>query len=78
MSNVRIKQLSIRMRGVSASDARRAIANLAPALQRALARSDAPIVGRPSVSVSVPRKPGALADRIAAPLAAALRGGRTR
>jgi hypothetical protein len=78
MSKVRINQLSIRMRGVSARDARRAIANLAPALQRALARSDGTIAGRPNVDVKVPRGPGELADRIAAPLAAALRGGRSR
>ncbi|MEJ7603335.1 MAG: hypothetical protein WKG01_35940 [Kofleriaceae bacterium] len=78
MSKVKLQQLSIRMRGVSPRDARRAIASLAPALQRALARSDAPIAERERLDVRVPRGPGVLADRIAAPLAAALRGGRTR
>ncbi len=78
MSKVKIQQVSIRMRGVSPRDARRAIANLAPALQRALAGGDAPIAAGERLDVRVPRGPGVLADRIAAPLAAALRGGRSR
>ena len=78
MSKVKVQQVSIRMRGVSARDARRAIANLAPALKRALGRGDAPVAAQERIDVRVPRGPGALADRIAAPLAAGLRGGRTR
>jgi len=78
MTQVKVGKLSIRMRGVSQADARRAIANLAPALERALASPTAPIVARPQLDVRVPRGPGPLADRIAAPLASALRGGRTR
>ncbi len=78
MSKVKIQQVSIRMRGVSPREARRVIANLAPALKRALDRGDAPISGRERIDVRVPRGPGALADRIAAPLTAGLRGGKTR
>jgi hypothetical protein len=78
MAQVKIDKLSIRMRGVSRADARRAIAGLAPALQRALAQSTAPIAAQRQVDVRVPRGPGALADRIAAPVSAALRGERKR
>jgi hypothetical protein len=75
---VKVDKISIRMRGVSARDARRAIANLGPALQRALAQSQAPITSQAHVDVKVGRGPGALANRIATPLAAALRGERKR
>jgi hypothetical protein len=72
---VKIDKLSIRLRGVSRADARRAIANLAPALQRALAGSSGTITPRTELTVRVPRGSGALADRIAVPLAKQLRGG---
>jgi hypothetical protein len=75
MANVTIGKVSIRMRGVSPTDARRAIANLGPALQRALAGSTAPIAPAAKLDVKVPRGRGALADRIAGPLAKSLRGG---
>jgi hypothetical protein len=75
---VTIDKLSIRMRGVSPAEARRAIAGLGPALQRALAQSPAPIARQARIDVKVPRGRGALADRIATPLAAALRGERKR
>ena len=75
MANVTIGKLAIRMRGVSRADARRAIANLGPALQRALARSNAPITSATKLDVAVPRGGGTLADRIAGPLAKSLRGG---
>ena len=78
MARVQIDKLTIRMRGVSRTDARRAVANLAPALQRALASSQTALVPQAKVDVAVPRGPGALADRIAGPVATALRGGRTR
>jgi len=75
MANVKIDKISIRMRGVSPADARRAIANLGPALQRALASSTAPIASAAKLDVKVARGHGALADQIAAPLAKSLRGG---
>ncbi len=78
MAQVKIDKLSIRMRGVSRANARRAIAGLAPALQRALAQSQAPISPQARIDVKVPRGRGVLADRVAAPLAAALRGERKR
>jgi hypothetical protein len=74
--NVKISQITIRMRGVSRADARRGLANLGPALQRALAAGSEPIVDRRSVEVRAqPRGTGTVADRIAKPLARALRGG---
>ena len=75
MANVTIGRVSIRMRGVSRGDVRRAIGNLGPALQRALATSTTPIAPAVKLDVKVPRGRGALADRIATPLAKALRGG---
>ncbi|MEO8845428.1 MAG: hypothetical protein ABI591_34050 [Kofleriaceae bacterium] len=75
MANVTIGKVEIRMRGVSRADARRAIANLGPALQRALAGSTAPITSATKLDVKVARGGSALADRIAAPLAKSLRGG---
>ena len=75
---VTIDKLSIRMRGVSRADARRAIAGLGPALQRALAQSQGTIAPQARVDVKVPRGHGSLADRIATPVAAALRGERKR
>jgi hypothetical protein len=75
MANVTIGKLAIRMRGVSRADARRAIANLGPALQRALAGSNAQITSATKLDVKVPRGAGTLADRIAGPLAKSLRGG---
>ena len=74
---VKIDKIAIRMRGVSRAEVRRAIANLAPALQRALASSTAPIASQKTVEVrALPRGTGTIADRIAMPLARALRGGR--
>jgi hypothetical protein len=76
VANVKIERLTIRMRGVSVGDARRAAVNLAPSLQRALAASTEPIVPRRSVEVkAAPRGTGTVADRVATPLARALRGG---
>jgi hypothetical protein len=75
MANVTIGKVAIRLRGISRTDARRAIANLGPALQRALAASTAPITSATKLDVKVARGPGTLADRIAAPLAKSLRGG---
>lgn len=78
MAQVKIDKVSIRMRGVSRADARRAVAGLAPALERALAQSQAPIAPQARVGVQATRGRGALADRIATPLAGALRGERKR
>lgn len=76
MPNVKISKLTIRMRGVSRADARRGLANLGPALQRALATSAEPIADRRTVEVRArPRGTGTIAERIATPLARALRGG---
>ena len=76
MPNVKIDKLVIRMRGVSRGEAQRAISNLAPALQRALATGTEPIISRTTATVrALPRAAGTLADRIATPLARALRGG---
>ena len=76
MRNVKIDKVTIRMRGVSCGEARRGIANLGQALQRALAASAEPIAARPSVEVrALPRGTGTIAERIATPLARALRGG---
>ena len=75
MANVTIGKVSIRMRGVSRADARRAIANLGPALQQALATPAPPIAPAAKLDVKVPRGRGPLADRIAVPLAKVLRGG---
>lgn len=75
MANVTIGKVTIRMRGVARADARRAIANLGPALQRALGGSNAPISSATKLDVRVTRGGGTLADRIAAPLAKSLRGG---
>jgi hypothetical protein len=75
MTNVKIDKLSIRMRGVSRADTRRMAANLAPALQRVLATSSAPIAPARELDVRVPSGRGALADRVAARLAQRLRGG---
>ena len=74
---VKIDKITIRMRGMSRADARRGIANLASALQRALASSTTPIASQTTVEVrALPRGAGTIADRIATPLARALRGGR--
>ena len=75
MPAVKIDKLAIRMRGVSRAEVHRAIANLAPALQRALAQTSGTIAPQPKLDVRVPRGAGPLADRIAAPLAKRLRGG---
>lgn len=75
-AKVKIDRLVVRMRGVSRAEAQRAVANLAPALQRALASSTEPITSRASVEAcALPRAAGTLADRIATPVARALRGG---
>jgi hypothetical protein len=63
---------------VSRADARRLAAGLAPSLQRALAQAQAPIASQATIDVRVPRGRGVLADRIAAPLAGALRRERKR
>ncbi len=74
--DVKISQLTIRMRGVSRADARRGLANLGPALQRALTASTGAIADQRSIVVRAqPRGTGTIAERIATPLARALRGG---
>lgn len=78
MPSAKIDKLTIRLKGVSPADARRLASQLAPALQRALGASRDQIVSQRQVDVRVPRGSGPLAQRIATPLAAALRGGRTR
>ncbi|MGN6105675.1 MAG: hypothetical protein ACTHU0_11265 [Kofleriaceae bacterium] len=65
MSKVQVDRVVIRLRGISASDARRAAGALAPALNRALQARSAAQAGRVAP----------LADRIAGALAAKLRGG---
>jgi hypothetical protein len=75
MAKVTIRNVSIRMRGVSRVDARRAIGSLGPALERALVSSTAPIASAATLDIKVPSGRGRLADRIAVPLAKALRGG---
>ena len=66
MPKVRLDQLTIRLRGVSAADARRAVDALGPTLARQLSAAN------PTTTVGKQ----ALADRIAAPLAARVRGGK--
>jgi len=63
---IRVNQLTIRLRGVSPAEARRAVDALGPALARQLSAA------RPATTVGKQ----ALADRIAAPLAARVRGGK--
>jgi hypothetical protein len=75
--SVKIDKITIRTRGVSRAEARRGVANLATALQRALGSSTAPIASQNTVEVrALPRGTGTIAERIATPLARALRGGR--
>ncbi|MFT3692971.1 MAG: hypothetical protein QM831_07510 [Kofleriaceae bacterium] len=68
-----IDKLTIKLRGVSKSDARRLASQLGPALQRAIGTS--PLQSAKQLDVKVPNGRGALADRIATPLAKAMRGG---
>ena len=78
MAKVTIDKLTIRLQRVSRADARRLASQLGPSLQRALGTSQEQMKPQRQVDVRVKRGTGALADRIATPLATALRGGRTR
>jgi hypothetical protein len=66
MPKIRLDRLTLRLRGVSVAEARRAVTELGPALARRMQGSAA------ATSTIVGKAP--LADRIAAPLTDRLRG----